>query len=209
MTDLITKINKLKRQPNLSNVIKTTLDSFNKFKKTGTNEALFSELCYCILTANCHAQTCLNIQHSFKYCFAEATEEQIKSHLQSHHYRFPNLRTQYILDAQKYKDRLTYIIKKNSTSKRRHWFVDNIKGLGMKEASHFLRNIGYTNYAIVDTHILRLLHQYQIIKKPKTITIKTYLHIERKLIEIANQTDLNLAALDLYLWYMQTGMVLK
>ncbi|GAJ17855.1 unnamed protein product, partial [marine sediment metagenome] len=31
--------------------------------------------------------------------------------------------------------------------KLREWVVKNFKGLGYKEASHFLRNIGYKNFA--------------------------------------------------------------
>lgn len=209
MTDLVTTVHQLVENKQLNEAIDATLTSFNKLKKTGTDEALFSELCYCILTANCHAQTCMGIQESFRQPFSEATESQIKKHLRNHHYRFPNVRTQYILKAQKYKTQLRSILRNYEAVKRRNWFVDHIKGLGMKEASHFLRNIGYTDYAIIDTHIIRLLQQYQIIKKPKTITKKTYLHIEQLLDEIAQQTRLNLAALDLYLWYMQTGMVLK
>jgi len=67
-----------------------------------------------------------------------------------------------------------------------------------KEASHFLRNIGSTNLAIIDFHIINLLINYGLIEKPKTITCKKYLEIEGLLREIADKLDLNLAELDLY-----------
>ena len=92
---------------------------------------------------------------------------------------------------------------------RRRWLVDNIKGLGYKEASHFLRNIGYDDYAIIDTHILDILARYRIIKQPKTLTKKNYLKIEGHLQKIARQTKLTLAELDLYLWFLETGKILK
>ena len=208
MTTLITNIKNLLDDDEISTRINQKISSFNKLKKA-SNEALFSELCYCILTANCQAQTCMTIQNEFPYDFSKATKKQIKHHLKTHHYRFPNIRTQYILEAQTHKKNLQYILNNQSSVKRRNWFVNNIKGIGMKEASHYLRNIGYQNYAIIDTHILSLLQNYEIIKKPKTITKKRYLQIEQKLKKIANKTDLTLAQLDLYLWYMQTGLILK
>ena len=87
--------------------------------------------------------------------------------------------------------------------------VDNIKGLGMKEASHFLRNIGFKDFAIIDFHIIDILVKYGLIKKPKTLTKNKYLEIEGILKEIAKKTNLNLAELDLYLWYEETDKVLK
>jgi len=81
--------------------------------------------------------------------------------------------------------------------------------LGYKEASHFLRNIGYKNYAIVDFHIVDLLVKYSLIEKPKTMTKRKYLEIERILQDLGSEVSLNLAELDLYLWYMETGKVLK
>jgi N-glycosylase/DNA lyase len=208
MTILKTKINDLLYNNEISTRINKKIDSFKKFKKA-SNEALFSELCYCILTANCQAQTCMTIQNTFPYDFSKATKKQIKHHLKTHHYRFPNIRTQYIIEAQTHKNNLQNILHKHSGLKRRNWFINNIKGLGMKEASHYLRNIGYQNYAIIDTHILSILQNYSIIKKPKTITKNKYLQIEHKLKKIADQTGLTLAKLDLYLWYMETGLILK
>jgi len=92
---------------------------------------------------------------------------------------------------------------------RRAWLVDNIKGLGYKEASHFLRNIGFDDYAIIDFHILDLLERYRLIKKPKTLTTKQYRKIEHVLQKLATKTNLTLAELDLYLWYLETGKILK
>lgn len=79
----------------------------------------------------------------------------------------------------------------------------------MKEASHFLRNIGYSNYAIIDFHIIDLLEREGIIKRPKTLTPAKYIEIENKLKEIGKKTELTQAELDLYLWYMETGKILK
>ena len=84
-----------------------------------------------------------------------------------------------------------------------------MKGLGYKEASHFLRNIGFDNYAIIDFHIIDILYDNKLIQKPKTITKNKYLEIEDLLKKIAKKTNLTLAELDLYLWYIETGKILK
>ena len=79
----------------------------------------------------------------------------------------------------------------------------------MKEASHFLRNIGYLNYAIIDFHIIDLLVNQNIIERPKTLTNNRYIEIEKTLKEISKKLDLTLGELDLYLWYLETGTILK
>ena len=85
-----------------------------------------------------------------------------------------------------------------------------MKGLGYKEASHFLRNIGRDDVAIIDRHVLRYLHKNNYIDKiPGNLSRKTYLEIEKILEDIADENDLNLAELDLYIWYYETGKILK
>ncbi|MEM2743849.1 MAG: N-glycosylase, partial [Nitrososphaerota archaeon] len=62
---------------------------------------------------------------------------------------------------------------------------------------------------ILDFHIIDLLAKYGLIEKPKTLTRKRYLEIEKILKEIAEKLNINLAELDLYLWYLSTGKILK
>ena len=85
-----------------------------------------------------------------------------------------------------------------------------MKGFGLKEASHFLRNTGHDNCAILDRHIIRLMHEHALIPAlPKTITERNYLRIESALDDFAREAGMNHSLLDLYLWYMKTGKVLK
>jgi len=51
--------------------------------------------------------------------------------------------------------------------------------------------------------------KYNLIKSPKNLTKKRYLEIEERLRKIGNKLKLTLAELDLYLWYMETGKILK
>lgn len=93
----------------------------------------------------------------------------------------------------------------------REWLVKNIKGLGYKEASHFLRNIGFgEKIAILDRHILRNLKELGIIEEiPKSISRTKYIQIEKNMIGFSKQIDIPLSHLDLLLWYKETGEIFK
>ena len=54
----------------------------------------------------------------------------------------------------------------------------------MKESSHFLRNIGYRGYAILDKHILRGLHELGVIDEPaRPSSPARYREIETRLLK--------------------------
>ena len=87
----------------------------------------------------------------------------------------------------------------------REFLARNIKDLGYKEASHFLRNHGYKNFAILDRHVLKTLKENKFIKEiPKTLTKNEYLQIESKLSELAEDLNTTQAHLDMYLFYLDS-----
>jgi N-glycosylase/DNA lyase len=95
---------------------------------------------------------------------------------------------------------------------RRDWLARErrIKGLGYKESSHFLRNIGFSGYAILDKHILRSLSELGITDSPQPPTTRArYLATEERLKEFARDLRIDFDELDLVLWSMKTGEVLK
>ena len=97
-------------------------------------------------------------------------------------------------------------------SERRDWLAQDrrIKGLGYKEASHFLRNIGFKGYGILDKHVVRSLAEMGVIKSAKPPTSrKSYLETEARMREFADQVGIDFDELDLVLWSMKTGEVLK
>ncbi|MBI3192849.1 MAG: DNA lyase, partial [Ignavibacteriae bacterium] len=98
----------------------------------------------------------------------------------------------------------------NTSRELREWLVKNVTGLGWKEASHFLRNIGHRNLAILDRHILKNLVRVGVLNEvPKTLTSKLYLEIERKFLGYSDEIGIPLDELDLTFWCMETGKVLK
>jgi len=126
-------------------------------------------------------------------------------------HRFHNNKTNFILETRKHADSLKNKIKSFKDEKdSRDWLVENVKGIGYKEASHFLRNVGYKKISILDRHILNLMVENGYIKeKPKKLNRKKYLEIEEKFLKIAKKVKMNSAELDLYMWFMKTGKVLK
>ena len=208
MKDLIKSIESLKNS-DISNVIDTRIKQFISVKKKGISE-IFKELCFCIMTANCGAKKCIEVNDRIDKGFLNLSEEELVNKFKEFGYRFPNIRAKYIVEARNYISELESIINSNIDEiKLREWVAKNFKGLGYKEASHFLRNIGYKNLAIIDFHIVDLLVKYDLIEKPKSMTKKKYLEIENVLKQIGRELNLDMAKLDLYLWYKETGKVLK
>ena len=207
MDQLIKEIKTL-QQTKISNKIEEKIKIFTSMKHQHI-DTIFPELCYCILTANCPAKRCMNIQNHLTNDFLNAPTDEISKKLKKHGYRFPNTRAEYITTSRTMIDIIKQVLETYDHDQRRKWLVENIKGFGYKESSHFLRNIGYLDYAIVDTHIIDLLNRYGIIKPVKNITSKTYLTIEKKLDHMAKELQISLGELDLYLWYLETGAILK
>ena len=197
MQELINIIESLKKS-DVSSVVKQRINEFKNIDKK-SNDELFSEMCFCMLTANFNAEKSIKIQKEIGECFFTDSKDDLSNKLKNFGHRFPNARAEYICGSLKYKNSLKEIVKFHDKKALREWFVNNIKGLGYKEASHFLRNVGFDDYAVIDFHIIDILADYNIIKKPKTITKKKYLDIEDLLKKIAKKTDLTLAELDLYL----------
>ena len=208
MNDLIESIKVLKSSE-ISEIISLRISEFSKIKNMGGN-VIFKELCFCIMTANCGAEKCIEIHEKIGGKFNTLTELKLTGLFKEYGYRFPNIRSKFIIEARKSQAELKNKIKSElNNNNLREWIVRNIKGIGYKEASHFLRNIGFTNYAIIDFHIIDLLVTHGLIDRPKTLTKRKYLEIENILKNLADKFNLNLAELDLYLWFLETGKILK
>jgi N-glycosylase/DNA lyase len=207
MQELINKIEELKKSE-INIRINERLKEFKNINKE-SNEEIFSELCFCLLTANFNAEKTIKIQNEIGECFLSDNQKELEEKLKNYGHRFPNKRAEYICKARNCKDKLNEVVSFHDKKALREWIINNVKGLGYKETSHFLRNVGFDDYAIIDFHIIDLLVKYNLIKRPKTVTKNKYLEIEKILKKIAEKTNLTLAELDLYLWYMETGKILK
>lgn len=78
--------------------------------------------------------------------------------------------------------------------------LDLVSGLGMKTASHFLRNMGIEDLAIIDTHIVKFLN-----KKSGPKSKKEYLEMEKEFKNLAKSLDIPVATLDAIVWKRYSG----
>ena len=192
--------------------IKKRLKEFSNLYKA-KDEDIFQELCFCILTPQSKAIYCDKAVKELKArgLLFRGCKELIRTKLKG--VRFPNNKAAYLIAARDFFKGMDLRSKldKNDVFKTRDWLAKNIKGLGYKEASHFLRNIGLgKDMAILDVHILRSLKKYRVITKiPAAISRKTYLKLEAKMRRFAQRVRIPLEELDLLFWSGQTGFVFK
>ncbi len=206
--ELVKEVKALMKTP-VKDIVEARVSEFKQLGSSSSEE-LFKELCFCILTANYSAEGGIRIQKEVGDGFLTLPERELAKKLKQLGHRFPNTRARYIVEARKFAHNLKQILAGFPDGKSaRDWLVRNVKGLGMKEASHFLRNIGYPDVAIIDFHIIDLLVREGLIERSKTFTKKRYLEIEKLLEAIARKLGITLGELDLYLWYLETGRVLK
>src|SRR3989344_4511993 len=210
MNELIKIVEDLKNS-SIKSQVDSRMKEFEELGKKSSNE-IFKELCFCLMTANFSAEGGIKIQNAIGDGFFSLSREELAKKLAELRHRFPNARAGFIFEARKHKNSIKETLNSFKTDEeKRKFLAENIKGLGMKESSHFLRNIGHKNLAIIDFHIVDLLARNNLIQKPKnkSLTEKKYIEIENVLKKIAEKTSTNLGELDLYLWYEETGKILK
>jgi N-glycosylase/DNA lyase len=209
MKKLIKRINELK-ETSLKKIINERIQEFSYFRERGSNEEVFLELCFCFMTANFQAAKSWEIQRALGHGLWTLSERGLQLKLKEMGHRFWPQRGTRIFRARWLKDCINEKLNEfDNELEIREWIVKSLKGLGMKEASHFLRNIGYFGVGIIDKHIINILVSENLIERPKTLTPKKYIEIENILKELGEKTGLSLGELDLYLWSEQTGKVLK
>ena len=194
--------------------IESRLEDFAHIWETASDEELFRELIFCLLTPQSKAKTCWRaVERLERKCMIEgAGPEEITRELVG--VRFNLRKGEYIclarsiFSSRSLRESLAGF---SDASAAREWLVANIKGLGYKEASHFLRNIGLGgDLTILDRHILKNLALLGVIDEvPASPGRKMYLEIEKKMTRFSNEVNIPMAHLDLLLWYKEAGEVFK
>ncbi len=193
------------------------LHEFEKIWKTGTREEIFAELVFCILTPQSRGISCWAAVENMmkKGVLLAGDASQIAKELNK--VRFLYKKSEYIIEARKkFLDDSKVSIKSimnriNDGHEAREWLVQNVKGIGYKEASHFLRNIGFQqNLAILDRHIVKNLKLIGVLKEiPGSISRRRYLDIEKRMMEFSEAVHIPMGHLDLVMWYKETGEIFK
>jgi N-glycosylase/DNA lyase len=214
-TTRVTELQELYRAK--KNDIVKRLRDFRKFRQKRNDEEIFRELAFCLFTPQSKAKSCwASIQKlDEEDLLLKGSAEQIRQKL--HCVRFHNKKAEYLVRAR------DLFLKNEELSLKpllnsypdirecREWLVKNLTGLGYKEASHFLRNIGFgEKITILDRHILRNLQLLGVIPDvPASLSRTKYLGIEEKMAECAAKIAIPLSHLDLLLWYKETGVIFK
>ncbi len=189
--------------------IEDKVQEFSRFKEA-TKEEIFGELCFCILTANTSAEMGVKTQNIIGLDnFVHMDQQTLRDSLKAAKYRFYNLRSKFISESRWIIDELPSLINSSNTFETREYLVENIKGMGYKESSHFLRNVGVFDFAILDKHIVRMLKREVPEIEVKVASRKNYLRTEETVLKMASQMGLKPGILDLYMWKIATGKLIK
>lgn len=193
----------------ISDLIKARADDFRQIGKA-SKEVLFGELCFCILTANTSAELGIRTQNLIGLeGFLYYDEVKLRDELKKVKYRFYNVRSKFIAQARRITDDLPTLLREEDRFGTRDYLVENVKGIGYKEASHFLRNVGIFDFAILDKHILKMLSEEYGFEKLKNTSRKEYLKNEEFVFDLSRKMNMEPGILDLYMWKIATGKILK
>lgn len=197
--------------------IKERVAEFEDLQDTADDKRIFSELVFCILTAGTSAEMGIRVVDEIGNVIFAGNRVEIRNKLKGI-YRFYNIRAEYIFHTREYLEsnyalRIRDLLNSfTSNPERRDFFALNkdIKGIGFKEASHFLRNIGYKGYAILDKHVVSALFDLKVINQKKTPSNRMqYLQMENQYKQYARINNFDSDELDLLIWSEKTGKILK
>jgi N-glycosylase/DNA lyase len=199
--------------------IRKRLGEFDEVWRKGSDARLWEELVYCIFTAGASARMGLDSVDAVRSLLLDGEAKAMTKALKkAGAHRFPVARPQYIVITRDYfRAQFGMALRKrlrefSDPFERRDWLAQEkqVKGLGYKEASHFLRNVGVKGHAILDKHVMRCLAEVGVVDSAKPPqTRRKYLEVEQELIRFAKDIRVDFDELDLVLWSMKTGEILK
>lgn len=186
----------------------------------------FYELCYCLLTPQSKAVHAGAVVDSLKNIgFFESGGDALHllrnkdTYIRFHntkHKRLHALREQWsaiesVLDhAMQHRKVHSPGEVNTQTLTLRDSLVDMVGGIGMKEASHFLRNIGFRGMAIIDRHLLTNMLRCGLYAELPPLSTRThYRAVEARYLQFADAVEIDPDELDLLFWSAQTGVILK
>lgn len=180
----------------------------NDFRSLSEDNYIY-ELFFCLLTPQSNAKKCWQAVEEIKQLDV-INHNKLTSILKTKT-RFHNNKTNYILNALSQWNIIQSSLNNSNRIELRNTLSNNIKGLGLKEAAHFLRNIGRSDnqIAILDRHILRNLKALRVIKEDKIKNNSHYLELEQKFIKFSQKISIPIDHLDLLFWSKETGEVFK
>ena len=194
--------------------VNNRLDEFKNIYLQENNEQIFKELCFCILSSGVGPKVAQRSIAALGKNLLTGSEYELINLLTNKH-KYPD-KASYLYSTREYLKKnfdLNLISKLKSIgdfNERRDFIANNknIRGIGYVQASHFLRNIGFNGYAILDKNILMTLFELGVTEDVKPPTSKKrYLEKEDKMKEFSDELQIDIDKLDLVLWYRKTNKV--
>jgi len=212
--------------------VKTSFQQGRKWNEMSETE-LWEELCLCMLSSNVPYELALS---AFSHLRSErllrpkwivkrkSAVNQLSKELSkriylprtkngSHRkYRFPNTRAENIVKAaktiyQRHHGLMQLLRNLDDEEKARDFLAMKIPGIGLKQASHFLRNIRYSeSLAIIDSHIIAFLAEIGTIphERIKTVTPEIYMRLEKIIQDLSESLETDMSVFDMAVWqYMR------
>jgi N-glycosylase/DNA lyase len=193
-------------------------------------EELWEELCFCILSSNVPYEMAISAvrQLSRKGLLEIHEDQSYTTRLIAFElsrpvyrperkdgslrvYRFPRKRAHDIVESRRYlyaeNSGLTSLLAGSNLFNVRMSMVANLPGLGLKEASHFLRNVRYTDsLAVLDSHLMSFLNLFVRPLQPNvSLTPSRYIEFEALFVQFSQALGLCPAVLDMAIWeYMRS-----
>jgi N-glycosylase/DNA lyase len=186
----------------------------HEFKAVPPSE-YFYEMAYCLLTPQTSARSAAEaVDHLKKHRFRSRETDPLGYlrgkgyYIRFHHTKAKRLRKL----KESFSDAMRVLVDTGLPAfDKRTALVGIIDGFGLKEATHFLRNVGLNDgLAILDRHILKKLYHYRAIDAvPVSLPKSRYYAIERDFLAFSEMCGIPVDELDLLFWSMETGIILK
>jgi N-glycosylase/DNA lyase len=185
------------------------LDDFARVPKA----QWFYEMCYCLCTPQSKAECADAVVKRLQTENFELVGDNPVAILaaKAHYVRFHETKARRLLKARlEWSEIASALDSEVSDEDKREWLVQNVDGMSWKEASHYLRNIGYRDLAILDRHTLKNLVRCGVFGAVPNITGKArYLAAGDAFKNFALWVGIPMDELDLYFWASEAGRILK
>ncbi|MDR2772855.1 MAG: N-glycosylase/DNA lyase [Elusimicrobiota bacterium] len=201
----------------IKNLLVQREQHFDNVWKNSNEKQIFAELAFCLFTPQSKAVSCwaVVLELARQKMLFSSSAETISATIKN--VRFHRNKAAYLIKARelfsdsgkiKIKSRLSAF---SDIYELRAWLIKNVKGIGYKEAGHFLRNIGLgKDLAILDRHILKNLVFFGAIDQiPKNLSPKEYEKIEKKMLGFAAAAKIPMSHMDMILWCKESGGIFK
>ncbi len=184
------------------------LSEFKETFQKADDLQVFHELSFCILSSGVGPKIADRCMRAMGEKLADGEEDELLSRIEAIH-KYAENASRYIVFTREYlKKEHGFLLKSLVSSfedrvERRDFFAKNpgIKGLGYMQASHFLRNLGFSGYAILDRNNLVSLSELGITGETKyPLSKRRYIETENLMADAARELGMSLDEFDLLLW---------